>query len=325
MRIHRSFLAWGVFLLLVGAIPLAVRAGYLTDDQVRHVWSLWPLILVGIGIGILLARTRLAFLGGLVVAATFGVMVGGLLGSGLEGFGACGIGGGTTSFTPREGTFGGQTASVVVELNCGEATVSTASGAAWRVEGTDGDGTGPIVDATNDSVSVRSPNHGGGPFGPGGRETWRITLPDAVPLDLNMSLNAGSATMNLGRASVSSLELDMNAGSATIDLGSLQELGDLQIGLNAGALNLTLPNASFSGSIEANAGSVNLCAPPGAGLKFNTGENIVASYDYEDHGLVKTGSTWQTPGFETAAVRIELDTRANAGSFSLDPEGGCSG
>ena len=49
MRINRGFLGWGVFLLIVGAIPLAVRAGYVTVDQIGNVGSLWPLILIGIG------------------------------------------------------------------------------------------------------------------------------------------------------------------------------------------------------------------------------------------------------------------------------------
>ena len=64
-------------------------------------------------------------------------------------------------------------------------------------------------------------------------------------------------------------------------------------------------------------------APPGAALKLHTGESIVASYDYGGHGLVQDGSTWTTPGFDTAAVRIELQTEASAGSFVLDPEDGC--
>ncbi|MDO8485251.1 MAG: hypothetical protein Q7S35_09940, partial [Candidatus Limnocylindrales bacterium] len=287
-----------------------------------------PLILIGIGVGLLLARTRLAFLGSFLVAATLGVIVGGLLSGGVQGFAgsACGPGGGTTAFVAREGSLGGPSASVHIDLNCGSLTVGVASGNSWRIEGEDGDGTGPSVDADGHSISVRSRDSDRGPLGVlSERETWRITLPDAVQLDLNLDLNAGSSTMNLGSASVGALELNLNAGSAILDLGSLHELGDLQVGLNAGSLNLTLPNQSLTGSIEANAGSVSLCVPPGAALKLNTAESIVASYDYEDHGLVRGGSTWQTPGFDTAAVRIELDTRANAGSFSLDPEDGCGG
>ena len=45
-------------------------------------------------------------------------------------------------------------------------------------------------------------------------------------------------------------------------------------------LGLTLPNLSMTGSIQANAGAVKLCAPPGAGLRLQTGESIIAGYDY---------------------------------------------
>ena len=73
-----------------------------------------------------------------------------------------------------------------------------------------------------------------------------------------------------------------------------------------GSIGLTLPNLSMTGSIEVNAGSVKLCAPPGAALELRTGESIIAAYDYADNGLVKNGSTWTTPGFDTAAVQIDL-------------------
>ena len=76
MHIRRGFLGWGVFLILAGAVPLAVRSGYLSEDQVGRLWTLWPLILVGIGVGLILSRTRFDFLGGIIVAATFGLMVG---------------------------------------------------------------------------------------------------------------------------------------------------------------------------------------------------------------------------------------------------------
>ena len=55
MHVRRGFLGWGVFLILAGAVPLAVRAGYLDDDQVGRLWTLWPLILIGIGVGLILS------------------------------------------------------------------------------------------------------------------------------------------------------------------------------------------------------------------------------------------------------------------------------
>lgn len=328
MRIHRGFLGWGIFLVLAGSIPLAVRAGYLSSDQLRNVGSLWPLILVGIGVGLVLSRTRVAFLGGFIVAATFGVMIGGLLAGGVTGFttGACGPGTGTSAFPARDGAFDSSTASVELTLNCGNATVTVATGSAWRVEGEDEAGVGPNVESTSSSLSVRSQSGNGGQFDFfGKRESWRISLPDTMQLEAHLTLNAGSSTVNLAGANLSNFEATLNAGSATIDLGSVHQIGEVQIGLNAGSLDLTLPSLSMTGSIEANAGSVQLCAPPGAGLRLQTNESIVASYDFEDHGLIKSGSIWETPGYDAAVVKIELHAQANAGSFSLDPEGGCGG
>src|SRR6476619_1040424 len=114
MHIRRGALNWGVFLILAGAVPLAVRAGYLTDEQVNRLWSLWPLILVGIGVGLILSRTNFNFLGGLVIAATFGLMVGGLLSGGVNGFptAACGSGTGEVAFPTQTGTISGSSATV---------------------------------------------------------------------------------------------------------------------------------------------------------------------------------------------------------------------
>jgi hypothetical protein len=328
MRVHRGFLGWGVFLVLVGAVPLAVRAGYLTADQIPSVFTLWPLILIGIGAGILLSRTRFAFLGGMVVAATFGLMVGGLLAGGFGGIraGTCGSGGSAVAFPARDGSFAATSASVDVDLDCGNATVGVGPGAGWRVEGQDRDGTGPGVEADDSSLGIRSPDDRGGLFDAlNDRKAWTITLPEAVPLDLTLKLNAGSSTVDLGGAAVDAIELDLNAGSATIDLGSVRQLVALDLKVNAGSLALTLPDQTVRGTIEANAGAVRICVPQGVALRLHASDSIVAAYDYDDRGLVKVGSTWETPGFDAAAVRIELDTRANAGSFSLNPEEGCNG
>jgi hypothetical protein len=325
MHIRRSFLGWGVFLILAGAVPLAVRAGYLSTDQIDRLWTLWPLILVGIGVGLILTRTRFDFIGGIIVAATLGLMAGGLISTGVGAVstGACGEGGRTAAFPARDGAFATTGGSVQIDADCADVTLGVGSGDAWRVEGEDDDGLGPMIEATDTTLDVRPRDEGGRPFWTlGERDTWRVTVPTTT-VDIAVQLNAGEATIDLGGALVGRLDLQLNAGAATIDLGSAEAVAAIDIGLNAGSLGLTLPRVSTTGTIHANAGAVRLCAPEGVGLKLHTNESIVASYDYADHGLVQDGSTWTTPGFETASVRIELQTEANAGSFALDPEEGC--
>jgi hypothetical protein len=253
-------------------------------------------------------------------------MAGGLLSSGIGTFsmGACGQDAGTTAFPTRDGTFPASGGSVDIEADCGNVTIATATGDAWRVEGEDADGIGPVTEATETTLRVRPRDEGGVPFWAlGKRDAWRVTVPTAVKTDVDLQLNAGQATVDLSGALVGTVGLRLNAGAATIDLESAEAVEDIDIQLNAGSLGLTLPRVSTTGTIHANAGAVRLCAPAGVALKLHTGESIVASYDYGGHGLVQEGSTWTTPGFDTAAQRIELRTEANAGSFVLDPEDGC--
>lgn len=325
MHIRRSFLGWGVFLILAGAIPLAVRAGYISNDDLSRYWSLWPLILIGIGVGLILSRTSFDFVGGLIVAATVGIIVGGLLSAGVSGFsgGSCGSSAGTTGFAPRDGTLA-STAEISIRLDCGEMTVGVAQGTDWHLEGSDADGLGPKVDADASSLDIQSRHEGGTSWlGFGDRETWRLTLPAAPTLGLDLQVNAGSGTLDLTGARFAEVGLEMNAGSAVLDLGDVAAISTIDIRLNAGSLGVTLPNLSLTGSIHANAGSAKICVPPGAGVRLHTGESIIASYDYAGHGLVQDGSTWTTPGFDSAPVRIDLETKANAGSFTLNPEAGC--
>jgi hypothetical protein len=230
-------------------------------------------------------------------------------------------------FPAREGRFTDTSASVDLELTCGDLAVAVAGGNGWNVSGQDRDGAGPNLVSGSDSLSVRSRASNDGPFDLlGSRETWNVTLPDAAQLDADLTLNAGASQLNLAGASLGAFQTTLNAGSATLDLGSVKRLDSLRIVLNAGSIGLTLPNLSLSGSIEVNAGSVKLCIAPGPGLRIQTDESIVASYDFEDAGLTKHGSTWETPGFDTADVKIDLRARANAGSVSLNRSGGaCSG
>jgi hypothetical protein len=225
MHIRRGFLGWGVFLILAGAVPLAVRSGYLTEDEVGRLWTLWPLILVGIGVGLILSRTRFDFLGGIIVAATFGLMVGGLLSSGIGAFstGACGQTGGTTAFPSRDGTFAASSGSVDVQTDCGTVTIATTSGDGWRVEGEDADGVGPDIEATEATLRVRPTEDRANPFWAfGQRDTWRITVPQAVTTDIDLQLTAGQASVDLSGALVGGFGLQLTAGSATVDLSTAE-------------------------------------------------------------------------------------------------------
>ena len=331
MHVHRRFLGWGVFFILLGAIPLAVQAGLLTAAQVADWWRFWPLILVGIGLGLLLRRTSFEGLGGLVVAATFGVMFGAAASSGLAGIGGfpggvCGPLDHATAFPGQNGTFDSPSVDVEVRLDCGEVTIASDDGAGWQVTGDSGGGRGPRIEADTSSLTIHSAPGDRGPFDwTGMREDWVITLPNAPRTTLDAQVNAGTSRMDLAGATIDTLGLELNAATSTVDLSATRTVAELDIQLNAGSLGLMLPATGTTGTIEANAGSVKLCAPAGVALRLETEDSVLGSFDYGGHGLVHVGSTWESPGFDTAAVRVDLSTTGNLASFQLDPAEGCGG
>jgi hypothetical protein len=328
MRIDRSFLGWGMFFIVVGLVPLAVDNGYLSAAQVSDLWRFWPLVLVIAGLGLLSRRTPVEGLPGLLMAVLLGAMVGGALSSGIGGFtgGVCGASSDSKSFPGQNGVLSGAGAEVSLQVDCGDLSVSAQSGTGWKLEGTDRDAAGPLVESDEGSLKItsRTSDRGFLDFSDD-RESWKVTLPTAPKLQFSAEINAATSTFAFGGASLGGIDLKVNAGRATVDLTGATTTGDLHIEMNAGSLALILPSTSLTGSIEVNAGAVTLCAPKGVALRLRTGDSIVSSYDFDGHGLIHDGSTWTSPGFEGAAVKIDLSAEANAGSVKLDPKEGCRG
>ena len=324
MRFDHRLFRWGVFFIALGAVPLAVRASLIDSDTVVQGWRLWPLLLVGLGVSILLRGTRIELVGGLIVSLTFGVLGGGLIAGGTIDLGSIACGSGTASGPTfsRDGTFG-SSAAVDLDMRCGDLTVHSGPGSGWSLSGVSNSGHQPDITTSSDRLSVKS----GGDrvflagFG-GDRERWDVTLPQSPMLDLTATVNAGTGTFDLRSDLLRSLDVTVNAGSTRIDLDGAT-LSDIGVTVNAGDTRIVLPDTSLSGSFTVNAGSIRFCTPADAALRLSTSEHLTASYDFGTSGLIKDGSTWTSPNYASAAVRIDLSTTANAGSIALNPMDGC--
>jgi hypothetical protein len=332
MRVNRGLLGWGVFFIVLGAVPIAVRSGAIPAELVRRAWDLWPLVLIGIGLGLVLERTRLAIVGGLVVALTFGLMGGALIatGTGWANGGAittCGIGGGADSgqpFETRSGTFDGS-ARVTLSMNCGDARVSAADGPGWSVAGSSDKGRSPNVTASGSQLTVRTPEGGVTPFVDAAWR-WDVVLPRAGETDLDLSLNAGSARADLAGMTLGSVSADVNAGDAKVNLGSALRVAHIQASVNAGSLSITLPSpaTNLTGDVSVNVGSIEVCVAPGTPLRIRMGDDPLAGNNFDRRGLVRDGNTWTSTTWSgSASGSVELNVDANLGSITLDPENGC--
>ena len=327
MSVDRRLVNLGIFLLILGAIPLGVSQGWIARETISHAWDLWPLILIGIGIGLILRRTPFHFVGGLLVAATFGTMFGALLAGGLS-LGALGCGNAASATDPtvldEHGTFAGGTSSVVLRATCASLSVVPAPGAGWGVTVSGTAGARPTLEQATDRLEVRSPTRTVVvPFADGQRSRWNVTLGTDVSYGLDVNLNAGEANIDLAGLRIATLTAQGNAVGSSRLLLHDATVGRLDVQVNAGDLKIALPAAAdLTGQIQANAASVALCADPGTGLRLRytsvvTGDNFAAA------GLVRSGTTWESPGIGSAAHVVDLALEGAAASFTLNPSEGC--
>ena len=316
MRIHRGYLFWGVFFVLLGALPLAEREGWIDGQRLGDVGRLWPLIIVAMGIAVMFSHTRLSALGTVVVAVVLGLMAGGVLAFGtawVPGLGDCAAGSDASlQRTTQSGTFSSG-ASVALTLSCGTLSVSTGDGSSWTLDAAHR-GEAPSVGATGSSLSVRAARDGIQ------RQEWSLVLPGAQLSALDVTANAAQSTLSLAAATLTTLHLQSNAADVLLD-ATATTISDLQVGLNAGRARLTLGGAT-TGAIQVNAGEVRLCVPPEATLAITVHDQFALDTNLEQRGLTQAGDTWKRTG-STGAPLIQLEVQGNAASFTLDPTGGC--
>ena len=316
MRVRRGLLFWGLLLIPLGGIPLLVRAGGVDADWLVEAWRLWPLVLIGAGVAVLIGRTRASVVGTAVIALTIGSIGGAVIAAPDNLIGAvtdC-VPTGPTQTVNRDGTFSGE-ASVVLDLRCGSLDVTAEDGDDWALDaGYRGDT--PAIESSGDRLSVRS--------APGGRpahDEWSVRLPAGLIDELDVRANAAAPTVDLGDADVSRFVANLNAGDLRID-ASDAPIQRVDVTMNAGRIRIEAGSA-MSGQVAVNAGSIELCVPDGVGLRLDVTDQLTFATNLGSQGLSRSGTTWtrQPAGGEPT---IELDLSGNAASLTLKPEGGCS-
>ncbi len=318
MNYHRGLLFWGLALVTGGAVALAAQQQYIDENAVAGAWRLWPLILVAIGLSVMLARTRLAIVGTIVAALVVGTAGGALITLGPGAF-TCG-GPEPADLATRQGTFGDQ-AQVTLDFNCGTLDLSMADEGHWTVASGQTAGSPAQLDAAAGRLEVRSPDHN---WFDRGRQRWAVYLPKGTTYDLQVSPNAADTFLDLGGGSFGAVSVQPNAGSVFIDLTDAQ-VDELNLSLNAGSASLVIGSGlHMNASMSVNAGSIDVCTVGDVALQIMTSPNITFATNLDETDLTQNGNSWSSDGYADAADRVQIELTGNAGSFDLNPAGGCS-
>jgi len=326
MRLDRRLLGWGLFFILLGAIPLALNGGLIDRSLVERWPSIWPLLLIGWGVGLVLRRTPVEWVGGAVSAITLGVMGGGLIVTGVSGFpsiSSCGAGTGGAAFSPVTGNLESD-GRVAISFDCGTLTVRAADGAGWAVEGNEAQGRPPVVTRDAAGLAIAPADARTDVFRwDRGSTSWTVTVPRTPTLDVLLTLNAGQGAVDLTGARLGSVTTTVNAGALTRDLAGAVGLTRVTGTVNAGTMELSLPAYDGTATLTANVGKLTLCLPQDAVFRVHWG-GALGNNDLAGLGLTKVDSdTWETASYAAASRRIDMNVSANAGQFGLQIGGTC--
>ena len=316
MRLRRGPLFWGLLLIPLGGIPLLVRGGFIDPSAFADAWRLWPLLLVGLGLAILLGRGRSGLAATVILALALGSAGGAALASGGSWIGAFGSCAGTSTTTDRL-TDGGALdlpGRVELRLDCGEATVGPAGGNAWSLAA-DYRGNPPTVSATGSSLRIASPDLPGDHY-----QRWTIGLPTTSTRELALTANAAATSVDLSGTTLDALDADVNAADLRID-GSQATITRLGVSINAGRARVTLGPGPTQGRLAANAGAIEQCVPEDATLVLHVTDQLTFAHNLGEQGLARDGNAWTRTGASGGVIDLTID--GNAASFTLDPDGGC--
>jgi hypothetical protein len=319
MHVKRGSIYLGVFLVAVGGVLLAADADRLDAASLTDMLRLWPLGVVGIGLGLVLRQSWLGLPVGVIAAAIPGLVLGSALALVPRFAGDCGARHEPEPVMTEQGSFQGP-ASVFLTTGCGAIDVDTAPGDGWRLAAGNTEGLAPSVRSSGQSLSVRKDTDGWRLLD-SGRDDWGLTLPTSPMEVLSLTANASVGRVALPGAQIGRLRLTANASDIAVDV-SASALDELSGTVNAGSMSIQLPIADdLDGSLRVNGGELRICAPPTVGLRVTTRgflERMLVD------GVEQGESAWQTPNYASAGHHVELAVTATFGTIEVNPNGGCS-
>jgi hypothetical protein len=293
MRIGR--IRSGVILISIGIVFLLNNLGYVPWVVWFRILSLWPVILIAIGIEKIFGKTRLSFLTILSPLLYMAAILGPAYFS--AGYGE-GWEWGKAHHAPETYQYSRDLDTSVtkvtatVQFRAGNLEISSESEKLisakldfWKRE--------PITtyeysgsDSTANIEIRDEEREWKGWFWRGwGEKDWAIALTDKIPLNLRINTRATQGELDLSDLKLTELNLDVKAASLNIKLGDMVD--------------------PIEGRIESDASRLSLLIPEDIGLKIENRAELTST-SFSNISIMKYDNIYQTSNFEQAPKKIVL-------------------
>lgn len=338
-------------LIVIGLVFLLRNLGVLTGDVYQTILSLWPVLLIILGIDSLIREKSiggpvfLIGLGSIFLLANFGMVGAGVWSMVLRlwpilivAFGVDVLLGEKNLYLAFLGVI------LVLAILFGALWLSGVRPGAPGVDLPGVEINYPLGGAAQASVSLEPAvgslylAHGISPdallegkvFAQRGEQIKEsfTTSADEATLRLNSTgqmmwfadIEDGEAawSLRLNPAVITNLEVSMGVGEIELDLGELLVSG-LVVDQGIGALQISLPEAGLEGGkLNLAIGKITIEVPEGVGLQIEA--NTALGGVQAPESYLKEGNIYSSPNYSTADVRIYLNTSLAIGSLVIIAE-----
>lgn len=294
---------WGVLFVLVGGLLLLNNMDVLAWWVWADILSLWPLILIAIGVEKIFTKSRAQVIAYLAPVALAAVVVW----VAFDGFDS-----GDFQLTRRGDSYryaidtdsDAERISAVFELDDIDMQLKSTGTRLFRSRSS-GWKSVPGVDYDLDDGIARleiTPRIGRLPgwiridnWHRSG--DWDIYLSDALPVDLTCYGDRADMTLDCRNIHLEDLTVDSRRGDIRVQVGTLSD---------AVKIRLEGQDADFR-----------IVVPEAGGVRVSGADNSLSSF-FERIGLVLSDGVFETAGYDTLTPKVELDISPDITRFSLD-------
>ena len=293
-------------LILLGVFGLLWNFNVLPDGFWGEFWTLWPLLLVAVGVNLVLSRKG-AWLGSVAALA---VVTGSLVAAWVLAVADPGSPRGLTisSESISVKSDGAQSARLNLTVAAGDLSLTGGAPAGLLLSG---GSQGSVAEVTDQRVSVRSSdgrrtvdvrlntewNFGFPPPRTTARGNWVLRHAEGIPTDIRIDTGASDLNLDLRELNVQSLSVE--GGASDIDVVLPANAGRTTAEFTIGAADL------------------DIMVPSGVAARIDV-ESGVSSIDIDESRFPKQGDRYVSPDFESAANRVTIKIEAGVSDITIN-------
>ena len=286
----------GVILISAGVVLLMNTTDHLPWTVWMNIFSLWPIVLVAIGIELLFKRTKLAFLAILSPLLFLAAILGPAFLFETD-FGKMHRASATYLWSQDLDSALTKT-TAIIQLKAGDLKLSSGTDklisaeldysdrkplVSYERSNTDSSATVEIKDSERTRWGWNLTN--GCFWGGWEKKNWEIRLTNSIPIDLRVDTKAGKTTLDFSDLKINNFDLEAKASNIDIKIGNLVN--------------------TVTGTIEAKATKLSISLPEDMGLRIENHAKL-SSTSFSWFTLKERDDVYETPDFEQASRKLTL-------------------